>query len=66
MYPFFNSIFLMFIFERESTREKQRQSVSRGGAEREGHTESEAGSRLCAVRTEPDVGLELMNHEIMT
>ena len=32
--------FLTFIFER------QRQSVSRGGAEREGDTESEAGSRL--------------------
>ena len=29
------------------------------GAEREGDTESEAGSRLRAVTTEPDVGLEL-------
>ena len=29
-------------------------------------TESEAGSRLHAVSTEPDAGLELMNHEIMT
>ena len=36
-----------------------RQSVSEGGAEREGVTESEAGSRLRAVSTEPDVGLEL-------
>ena len=27
-------------------REKERQSVSRGGAEREGDTESKAGSRL--------------------
>ena len=52
--------FLMFIFERE------RESVSRGGAEREGDTESEAGSSLWAVRTEPNVGLELMNHEVMT
>ena len=43
----------MFIFETE------RQSVSRGGAEREGDTESEAGFRLRAVSTEPDVGLEL-------
>ena len=37
-----------------------------GGAEREGDTETEAGSRLRAVRTEPDVGLEPMNEEIMT
>ena len=41
-------------------------SMSRGGAEREGDTESEAGSRLRAVSTEPDVGLEPMNCEIMT
>ena len=41
-------------------------SVSRGGAEREGDTESEAGSRLRAVSTEPDVELELTNREIMT
>ena len=38
----------------------------RGGAEREGDTESEAGSRLPAVSTQPDAGLELMNREIMT
>ena len=37
-----------------------------GGAEREGDTESEAGSRLWAVSTEPEVGLELTDHEIMT
>ena len=37
-----------------------------GGAEREGDTESEAGSRLWAGSTEPDVGLKLTNHEIMT
>ena len=37
-----------------------------GGAEREGDTESETGSRLWAVSTEPDVGLELPDHEIMT
>ena len=40
--------------------------MSRGGAEREGDTESEAGSRLRAVGTEPDVGLEPMNQEIVT
>ena len=47
-------------------RETERQSASRGGAERKGHTESEAGSRLRAVSTEPDAGLELMSCEIMT
>ena len=40
--------------------------MSRGGAEREGHTESEAGSRLRAVSTVSDTGLELMNHVIIT
>ena len=40
--------------------------MSRGGAEREGDTESEAGSRLQAVSTEPDVGLELTDCEIVT
>ena len=43
-----------------------RTSMSGGGAEREGDTESEAGSRLSAVSTEPDVGLKLTNYEIMT
>ena len=41
-------------------------SVSRGGAEREGETESEAGSRLRAVSTERDTGLKRTNHEIVT
>ena len=50
----------MFIFERE------RQSMSRGGAEGEGDTEPEAGSRLRAVSTEPDTGLEPTNREITT
>ena len=40
--------------------------MSRGGAERWRDTESEAGSRLQAVSTEPDAGLELTNCEIMT
>ena len=40
--------------------------MSRGGAEREGDTESEAGSRLRTVSTEPDMGLEPTNREIMT
>ena len=49
----------MFLRDRETEHD-------RGGAEREGGTELEAGSRLCAVSTKPDVGLELMNCEIMT
>ena len=40
--------------------------MSGGGAEREGDTELEAGSRLWAVSTEPNAGLELTNCEIMT
>ena len=40
--------------------------MSGEGAEREGDTESEAGSRLRAVSTESDVGLDPMNCEIMT
>ena len=40
--------------------------MSGEGAEGEGDTESEAGSRLQAVSTEPDAGLELTNREIMT
>ena len=44
----------------------ERLSVSGGGAEREGDTESHAGSRLCTDSTEPDAGLELTDHEILT
>ena len=40
--------------------------MNRGGAEREGDTESETGSRLQAASTEPDAGLELTDREIMT
>ena len=40
--------------------------MSGGGAEREGDTEPETGSRLRAVSTEPDAGLELTDREIMT
>ena len=48
--------------------EKERQSTSKEEAEREigEDTESTAGSRVWAVSTEPDAGLELTNHEIMT
>ena len=37
-----------------------------GGSEREGDTESETGSRLSAVGTEPDAGLKLTDCEIVT
>ena len=40
--------------------------MGRGGTEREGDTESEAGPRLRAVSTEPDAGLEPTNCELMT
>ena len=41
--------------------------MSRGRTEREGDTESKAGSRLLwGVSTEPDAGLELTNREIVT
>ena len=39
--------------------------MSGGGAEREKGTELQAGSRLHAFSTEPDMGLELTNHKIM-
>ena len=45
---------------------RQRESVSGGWAERGGDPESEAGSRLQAVSTEPNVGLEPTNREIVT
>ena len=40
--------------------------MSEGGEEREGDIESEAGSRLQAVSTEPTAGLEPTNREITT
>ena len=58
----FKFLFNFYLF----LRERRRESMSRGGAESEGDTESKAGSRLWAVSTEPDTGLELTNCEIMT
>ena len=40
--------------------------MSGGGAESEGDTEPEAGSRLRAISPEPDAGLEPTDREIMT
>ena len=50
----------MFIFERQREHEWGR------GREREGDTESDAGSRLQAVSTEPNMGLKPTNRGIMT
>ena len=55
-------IFLTFIYFWD----RERQSTNGGGSEREGDTESETGSRLWAVSTEPDAGLELTDREITT
>ena len=54
--------FLMFIYFWD----RERQSMSGEGTEREEDTESETGSRLWAVSTEPDAGLEITDREIMT
>ena len=62
MFLLFLNLFNVYLY----LRDRQRQSVSRGGAEKEGDTESEAGSRLRAVSTEPEAGLEPTNREIMT
>ena len=48
----------MFIFERDRQKDIE--------WEREGDTEWEAGSKLWAVSTDPDAGLELTDREIMT
>ena len=53
-------MFIYYFWERETGCKQGK------GREREGDTESEAGSRLWAVSTEPNVGLELMSHEVMT
>ena len=55
---FFLSVYLLL-------RERDRAQVGEG-AEREGDTESEAGSRLRAISTDPDARLKLTNCEIMT
>ena len=53
-------MFYLFLRDRESENERGVR------AEREGDTESETGSRLCAVNTEPNAGLKLPNPKIMT
>ena len=57
-----NFCFLMFIFERE----RKRDIAWAGEGQTEGDTESETGSMLWAVSTDPNAGLEPTNREIMT
>ena len=57
---------LFFFFTIYLFLDRERQSMSRGGAEREGDTESKADSRLRAVSTESDSGLELTNRKMVT
>ena len=45
--------------------DRERQGMNGGGAEREGDTESETGSRLWAISPEPDAGLEFTDREIV-
>ena len=54
-------IFNVYFFERE----RERQSMSSWG-QRKRETESEAGSRLWAVCTEPNAGLKLKNCKMVT
>ena len=60
--------YLIFLLEHLLIFEKQRETECKWGRgrQREGDPESEAGSRLPAVSTEPDAGLQLPNREIMT
>ena len=60
---FLNSFFNIYFFWE---RERERENKWGRGRDREEDTESEAGSRLWAASTEPDMGLKPMNLEIMT
>ena len=53
LYIFFEIVVMFLYFGDKETECEQGR-----GREREGDTESQAGSRLWAVSTEPDVGLE--------
>ena len=61
MYFFFFKFFNVYLFLRQRETEHEQ-----GEGQKEGHTESETGSRLWAVSTEPNAGLELTDREIMT
>ena len=55
----------IFFWEREREKERERERESKPGSGRERGRER-TPSRLRAVSTEPDMGLKLTNHEIMT
>ena len=61
-----NFIYFLFVCFNVYLLLRERQNMSTGGTEREGDTESEAGSRLWAVSTEPNAGLKFTNCEIVT
>ena len=65
---FFFTLFFFFYFFSTFIYfwDRERQSMNGRGAEREGDTESETGSRLRAISPEPDAGLELTDREIVT
>ena len=62
---FFSYLFIFFNIY-SFLRDRERQNVSGGGTEIERKTLILKGSRLWAVSTESDVGLELTSREIMT
>ena len=64
MFPYKKFNVYLFLREIERERERERERMSWGGAEREAR--EKIPSRLCTVSTEPDVGLKLIDHEIMT
>ena len=64
--PRINIFFLIFFSTFIYFWDRERQSMNGGGAEREGDTEWETGSRLRAISPEPDAGLELTDREIVT
>ena len=59
-------IFPLFFKKKKKFFDKERDRARVGKGQRERGTEFEAGSRLPAVSTEPDAGLELTNLETMT
>ena len=61
---FFFTFFMFYFILRE--KERDRETEHEQGRGREMETEAEVGSRLRAVSTELDEGLELTNCEIMT
>ena len=66
LFIFFLFFFLIFFSTFIHFWDRERQSMNGGGAEREADTESETGSRLRAISSEPDAGLELTDREIVT